>query len=45
LPDSGSAVSLIKLFHNVPKADLEMLFPNSRVRMKTIDKLIIGFTI
>jgi hypothetical protein len=32
--------TIIKLFQNVPKADLEMLFPNSRVRMKTIDKLI-----
>ena len=38
--EPGSAV--IKLFHNVPKADLEMLFPNSKVRMKTIDKVIIG---
>ena len=34
--------TILKLFHNVPKADLEMLFPNSRVRMKTIDKIIIG---
>jgi hypothetical protein len=34
--------TLIKLFQNVPKADLEMLFPNSRIRMKTIDKIIIG---
>lgn len=34
--------TIIKLFKNVPKADLEMLFPNSEVRMKTIDKLIIG---
>jgi len=34
--------TIIKLFHNVPKADLEMLFPNSKVRMKTIDKVIIG---
>lgn len=34
--------TVIKLFHNVPKADLEMLFPNSDVRMRTIDKLIIG---
>lgn len=34
--------TIIKLFRNVPKADLEMLFPNSEVRMKTIDKLIIG---
>lgn len=34
--------TIIKLFQNVPKADLEMLFPNSKVRMKTTDKLIIG---
>lgn len=34
--------TIIKLFHNVPRADLEMLFPNSKVRMKTIDKIIIG---
>jgi Protein of unknown function (DUF3754) len=34
--------TLIKLFQNVPKADLEMLFPNSQVRMKTIDKVLIG---
>jgi uncharacterized integral membrane protein len=34
--------TIIKLFQNIPKADLEMLFPNSKVRMKTIDKLIIG---
>jgi len=34
--------TIIKLFQNVPKADVEMLFPNSEVRMKTIDKLIIG---
>jgi hypothetical protein len=34
--------TIIKLFQNVPKADLEMLFPNSQVRMRTIDKAIIG---
>jgi hypothetical protein len=34
--------TIIKLFHSVPQADLEMLFPNSEIRMKTIDKLIIG---
>ena len=34
--------TIIKLFQNVPKADLEMLFPNSEVRMRNIDKLIIG---
>jgi hypothetical protein len=35
--------TIIKLFQNVPKSDLEMLFPNSEVRMKNIDKLLIGF--
>lgn len=34
--------TIIKLFQNVPKADLEMLFPNSEVRMRPIDKIIIG---
>ncbi len=34
--------TIIKLFQNVPKADLEMLFPNSEVRMRNIDKAIIG---
>ena len=34
--------SLIKLFRNVPRNDLEMLFPNTEIRMKPIDKVIIG---
>ncbi|MCH2056523.1 MAG: DUF3754 domain-containing protein, partial [Thalassotalea sp.] len=34
--------TIVKLFQNVPKADLEMLFPNSEVRMRKIDKVIIG---
>lgn len=34
--------TILKLFHSVPQADLEMLFPNSKIRMKTVDKLIIG---
>lgn len=34
--------TIVKLFQNVPKADLEMLFPNSEVRMRAIDKAIIG---
>ena len=42
----GSAVpagsTIIKLFQDVPRADLEMLFPNARVRMRLIDKLLIG---
>jgi len=36
----GSVV--IKLFQNIPKADVEMLFPNAAVRMKVKDKLAIG---
>ena len=34
--------TLIKLFQDVPSADLEMLFPNTEVRMKTIDKVMNG---
>ncbi len=36
----GSTV--IKLFQNVPRSDLEMLFPNTKIRMKPVDKLRIG---
>jgi hypothetical protein len=32
----------IKLFQDIPKADVEMLFPNAAVRMKFADKLAIG---
>ncbi len=39
---SRPGTTLLKLFQNVPKADLEMLFPNTHVRMRTIDKLLIG---
>lgn len=34
--------TIVKYFRNIPRADLEMLFPNSEVRMKTVDKLMIG---
>lgn len=36
LPFQPGAISL-KLFENVPAADLEMLFPNTEVRMRPID--------
>jgi len=36
----GSVV--LKMFHNVPKADLEMLFPNTKIKMRLKDKLMIG---
>ncbi len=42
LPACRPGSTLLKLFQNVPRADLEMLFPNTRVRMRTIDKLLIG---
>lgn len=34
--------TMLKLFQNVPDADLEMLFPNTRVGMRLRDKLLIG---
>ena len=33
---------LVKLFKDIPKGDLEMLFPNAQVRMKLKDKLLMG---
>ena len=34
--------TMLKLFQNVPEADIEMLFPNIRVGMRFLDKLMIG---
>lgn len=34
--------SILKLFTNVPEADLEMLFPNTQVRMRLMDKMFLG---
>lgn len=34
--------TMLKLFQNVPEADIEMLFPNIRLGMRLLDKLIIG---
>ena len=34
--------TIIKYFRNIPRCDLEMLFPNTEVRMKPMDKLMIG---
>ena len=42
LPYCRPGATLLKLFQNVPKADLEMLFPNTSVRMRLKDKLLIG---
>ena len=34
----------IKLFKNIPRSDLEMLFPNTKVKMRLFDKLKLGIT-
>ncbi|MGI9295445.1 MAG: DUF3754 domain-containing protein [Pseudomonadales bacterium] len=34
--------TMIKLFRNIPRADLEMLFPNTEVAMRLRDKIYIG---
>ncbi|TGD72831.1 DUF3754 domain-containing protein [Mangrovimicrobium sediminis] len=42
LGDCPAGSTLLKLFQNVPEADIEMLFPNIRVGMRMLDKLLIG---
>ncbi len=42
LPDCQPGTTVLKLFQNVPSADLEMLFPNTEVRMRSIDRLLLG---
>jgi hypothetical protein len=34
--------TILKLFRNIPRADLEALFPNWQLRMRVIDKLLFG---
>ena len=34
----------IKLFKNIPRSDLEMLFPNTKIKMRLFDKLKLGIT-
>ncbi|MDF1662566.1 MAG: TMEM143 family protein [Planctomycetota bacterium] len=34
--------TLIKIFKDMPRADLEMLFPNTQLKMHTRDKLLLG---
>lgn len=41
-PGLEPASTMVKLFRDVPRADLEMLFPNTRVAMKLQDKLALG---
>jgi len=34
----------LKLFKNIPRSDVEMVFPNTRVRFRLLDKLRLGVT-
>jgi hypothetical protein len=42
LGDCQPGSTMLKLFQNVPEADVEMLFPNIRVGMRLMDKVMIG---
>lgn len=42
LGECAPGSSMLKLFQNVPAADLEMLFPNIRVGMRWTDRLLIA---
>lgn len=34
----------MKLFKNLPRSDIEMVFPNTEIKFKTLDKLKLGLT-
>lgn len=43
LPDHITSDCIyVKLFKEIPRADLEMLFPNTRVKFRLRDKLVLG---
>ncbi len=47
LPDDDDAVNdkvFIKLFKNIPRSDLDTLFPNQDVRLKLFDKIKLALT-
>ena len=45
LPDTVTSDYLyIKLFKNMPRSDVEMVFPNTRVRFRLFDKIKFGVT-
>lgn len=43
-PQIKSDFIYLKLFKNIPRTDLEMVFPNTRVRFRMLDKLKLGVT-
>ena len=42
ITDSSNRSIYIKLFKNIPQMDLEMLFPNTKVKMTLFDKVKLG---
>lgn len=45
LPDGVTSDHIyLKLFKNIPQDDLEMMFPNTKVEFKMLDKLKLGLT-
>jgi hypothetical protein len=45
LPDTVTSDCVyIKLFKNIPRSDLEMAFPNTKVRFRLLDKIKFGVT-
>lgn len=43
-PEVQDANIYMKLFKNIPRSDLEMVFPNTKVRFRLFDKLRLGAT-
>lgn len=43
-PDVRDDLIYMKLFKNIPRADIEMVFPNTRVSFRPLDKLKLGIT-
>lgn len=43
-PSVNDANIYLKLFKNIPRSDVEMVFPNTRVKFRLLDKLRLGLT-
>jgi hypothetical protein len=43
-PEVKETCIYMKLFKNIPRSDLEMIFPNTRVRFRFFDKIRLGAT-
>lgn len=43
-PNVSTECVYIKMFKDIPRADIEMMFPNTRVKFRALDKLKLGIT-